>query len=758
MRTHYHEFESFEHLLANRLLLGGNDKPIRLAVFGGTGAVGGASVMELCRLILQTPGPPLHGEIWATGLGDGEISKFIRRLYMALEDDFEIEELEPLRHYRLGGSIELRFSLLRLSIPTDLAEEVARRQVEEPNLELPSILNEVFSGLPCPFKDFVERLEAPLHAVIMAIPLPSVATYTLTSIDALVSSHGLDHATGQQVKKHYLETFIHGLAEIRQRHARRVLIAHTTAVGGMYRVDADGAEIRIGFAHSALGKKLFDKKYFADELTRLFLDRGFDVMVTAAAIGIDEVDADCHLPSDRAIQRRLRARSEEVEHEVIAPQDLSDERILLYPSRRVAFGEPEPAAQLEAEGRLSFGRGEELRVEAAIRSGENGLFSVANCVALYNVMKVAIPEELAMVLVRYALFGQERRRQWFHDGICYYTETENCHFALRMLECYPELVRAHHGAFAVQSYQALGSATHQARLHEQGLFLLMLRLRELRRVFGSISEYELAEGLDDLDVFLWRRTSIPAFQDLDGVEAESLGQDFGQLCETETAHDAARLLGCEIDPSARPERARFLAALAERIQRYAATITSLGVPILYRDGSGRDRMLIGPYVAPFDVAVADAGDLHDLWHRLADARGVDADDFRDWTVVNNGFVDLRPHALSSSAREAGADLENHLGRFETAEELAAWIANLKSGSYFTTGGLVAMLYRLSRLSRQVRRRKMQLGTRETWKHLFLQDRDGRHLLTPGMVETMRMYSEGLGKITGTEALWPRWGY
>ena len=71
---------------------------------------------------------------------------------------------------------------------------------------------------------------------------------------------------------------------------------------------------------------------------------------------------------------------------------------------------------------------------------------------------------------------------------------------------------------------------------------------------------------------------------------------------------------------------------------------------------------------------------------------------------------------------------------------------------------MALKLRLSRLFAQVRGRKIQLGTRETWKHLFRQDPAGRHIISPGLVETVRMYSEGLGKITGTEALWPAWGY
>ena len=57
--------------------------------------------------------------------------------------------------------------------------------------------------------------------------------------------------------------------------------------------------------------------------------------------------------------------------------------------------------------------------------------------------------------------------------------------------------------------------------------------------------------------------------------------------------------------------------------------------------------------------------------------------------------------------------------------------------------------------------------KETWHETMLaarealmgqQDRAGRHILSPGLIETVRMYSEGLGKVTGTEALWPGWGY
>jgi len=769
MRTLYHEFESLEHLLANRLLPGGSQRPIRFVIFGGTGAVGGAAVMELCRMILMSKSlrqRALQGEIHATGMSDKEISKFVSRLYLALGEDHDIEKIEPRRHYRVDNRIDLRFAILQLEIPQDLPDHVRQeRQSLGQSFDLESTLARYFRDLACPFLRYVEALgdDELLHAVAVSIPLPSVATYTLVAIDRLADEDGLSHASKQRVKKSYLKTFVRGLAVIQQRHARHVLMAHTTAVGGMYRVDGGQAEIRLGFAHSALGKKLVDKKYFADELTQLYIDQGFDVLVTAAAIGIDAVEFRCHLPADRAVKAALQMRLRQVEHSPIHPGDLDNPNILLYPCRGLPL-HPDDASEREdqepVDEPLEFGAGKELMVDAAIRSGENGLFSVANCVALYNVMKVAIPEELAMVLVRHALFGPERRREWFRDKICYYTETENSYFALRLLDNYPQLVQAHHGALAPQAYQALGSSTHQARLHELGLLMLALRLHELRERFHLFQEEELVEGLNNLDAFLWRHTRTPCFEDLQEFEPPSLAVLLERLCEVDSMETAGRLLGYDPHQTGlrEPGREKFLARLATRISRYLQTITSLGIPILYRRADGKDRTLVGPYIAPLDRAMAHGLDLQRTWQEKAEQHGVPAATMRDWVIVNNGFVDLRPHALVTSAKEAGPHLTDEVHTFSSTEEVAEWIDSLEQGSYFTTCGLVALKLRLGQLFQEVGQRKIELGTRETWKHLFQQDLEGRHILSPGLVETVRMYSEGLGKVTGTEALWPRWGY
>ncbi len=847
MRTLYHEFESLEHLLAQRLLPGGGALPIRFVVFGGTGAVGGASVLELCRIILMSKDlrkPSLSGKIYATGIADKDISNFASRLYLALGEEVEIEKIEPRRHYRLDGRIDLHFDLLQLEVPHDLEDRVALRQADaraagSGEMDLETALQAEFAAQDCPFLNFVDALDCDLlHAVLVAIPLPSVATYALGAIDRLLAKQGFDHAAQKRIKKDYLRTFIRGLAVIQQRHARHVVIAHTTAVGGMYRVDGGRPEIRLGFAHSALGKKLVDKKYFAEELTQLYLDHGFDVLETAAAIGIDAVEFRQHLPLDRAVRRLLAERTEGAAPSPIASGDLESPHILLYPNVRIplelspqvesapaekimldeaggasldedavdesATGEAAvdeaavdavstaeatvdedgPAedsadeaildgsnsddwaefsvdASVDADAAIDFGAGKELIVEAAIRSGENGIFSVGNCVALYHVMKVAIPEELAMVLVRHAVFGPERRADWFHDKFSYYTETENSYFALKLLDSYPRLIRAHHGAFGVQAYQALGSATHQARMHELGLLLLVLRLRELGKNFENIPESDLVDGLADLDEFFWNHTQIPSFEDLEGLNGVEMAKLFGQLCEIDSMESAGAMLG--FDPRRhgirQQGRERFLARLAKRINRHLQIITSLGIPILYRSPQdGEDRILMGPYVAPVDCAIAKRRDLDRIWGEQAEQHGVPAEVVRDWVIANNGFVDLRPLAIGTIATEPGPALADQVQTMHSREQLEAWLSNQQSGAYFTTCGALALELRVSRLGHAVCQRRIQLGTRETWKHLFKEDRQGRHLISPGLVETARMYSEGLGKITGTEALWPPWGY
>ncbi len=112
------QFASLVHLLRSHER---PDAPVRCVIFGGTGAVGGAVVLELCRLVLLTERfrkTPLRAEIYATGMSDKEIVYFTHRLYLAVEPIAKIEKQTARRHYRIGGRIDLRFAHFHLAVPT----------------------------------------------------------------------------------------------------------------------------------------------------------------------------------------------------------------------------------------------------------------------------------------------------------------------------------------------------------------------------------------------------------------------------------------------------------------------------------------------------------------------------------------------------------------------------------------------------------------------------------------------------------------
>ena len=70
--------------------------------------------------------------------------------------------------------------------------------------------------------------------------------------------------------------------------------------------------IRLGFAHAALDNSLAEKARFAGELTDLYSAAGIKVLITAAAIGVDEVRVHERVPLHRAIRRALFESAVEV--------------------------------------------------------------------------------------------------------------------------------------------------------------------------------------------------------------------------------------------------------------------------------------------------------------------------------------------------------------------------------------------------------------------------------------------------------------
>ena len=84
-------------------------------------------------------------------------------------------------------------------------------------------------------------------------------------------------------------------------------------------------------------------------------------------------------------------------------------------------------------GTATFERGEPVVPSYAIRSGENGFFTVANASALYRVMRVASASELGLMLATVALLGDDRVSPWFEGNICFYDETDNARQVLDFL-------------------------------------------------------------------------------------------------------------------------------------------------------------------------------------------------------------------------------------------------------------------------------------------------------------------------------------
>ncbi|HKQ51270.1 MAG TPA: hypothetical protein VJT74_02805, partial [Pyrinomonadaceae bacterium] len=78
--------------------------------------------------------------------------------------------------------------------------------------------------------------------------------------------------------------------------------------------------------------------------------------------------------------------------------------------------------------------------------------------------------------------------------------------------------------------------------------------------------------------------------------------------------------------------------------------------------------------------------------------------------------------------------------------------------FFTTCGLVALLFRLRGLYSQLREAMAELGTLHEFRWQMPRDPSGHILVVPGAIEAFRMVSEGLEKTTGTERLDGTWGY
>ena len=407
-----------------------------------------------------------------------------------------------------------------------------------------------------------------------------------------------------------------------------------------------------------------------------------------------------------------------------------------------------------------------LNVNYALRSGENGLFSLDNAYALYLNMKIASQEELAHVLVSNALLGDDQQKPWFdRHGICYYTQTDNSSLVFALLNNRKEFRRYQTSAFSTKAFQELGSSKHQAELHMHGLFILMHKLRNLNP--KQISD-QITSKYKEQEVKEWVDFNTPKLLIEDVVEygkdITSLAKSFSDLFAIRSVEDLAKYTGFKGELKGFIKT--FYNGLFSALTTTIRSITSLGTPIIYRNADGKDEILAGPYFAPLDLVLETNFSLLEKIDQICGQHNLEREEFINWLVCNNGFTDLRPNAVLNTAKTYTQGLTDQIKVIGTSTAFRKAINNLKLKNarnikeeyHYNTSGLLAYCGRITGLHEQLEQFNISLGTYNGWKALFPIDDHENHILIPGLIEAMRHYAEGLGKITGSEFLYPRYGY
>jgi hypothetical protein len=747
-------------------------------VLGGTGAVGGTAILQLLSLYdemfgVAPPGADDVPVLVATGAWPEEIGAFTRRLFRYVEslhgDDGLPQRVRRGYLTRSGVFVALeRFTVaafpgLEAVLAAEPAERAAAAEAFLATLGVTpgSAPGAVFDALSeaidasRPFSGFLEgyrtrhleRLGVTRYrSVTLGIPIPSLVAYHQGDLQHLahqVDGLGPEHV--ERLKARFVLALRDDLVRVQEGLADVVMVAHTTGVGGMFDDHATGGpSIRLGFAHAGLDRRLAEKQRFAGELTRLYSQAGIRVLITAAAIGVDEVRVRERIPLHRQIRDALHDAPAEVFE---GSKGSARQTIRAYRPLTVPMDEPPP-------GDAEFEHGDELVPAYAVRSGENGFFSVANADALYRVMRVASASELGMVLATVGLLGDDPTTPWFPDNICYYTQTDNARQVLDFLS-QPALLAAQLSGLEPGALQDLGSAKHQAELHTLSLLILLHRLRTLD--VDAIDPYvDLAHF--DPEAYFVRASRTLTFEDVAAWEPDRLVADLTRLASAETSDDLLALTAAR-DHSLFPHRREALRRVLDRALRAAWTPSSLGSPVLFeRDGVTMVRM--GYYLAPLDLLVTGTDALAlSLRKAHADSGNPCAyEDFRDYHVTVGGFVDLRPHATVVAAKSDQEDLTGRVARFTDEGELRRHLWGLEPYAFFSTSGVQALLFRLRGLYAQLRESMLELGSLQGYRWQMPRDENGHILVVPGAVEAFRMVAEGLEKTTGTERLDGIWGY
>lgn len=729
---------------------------------GGTGAVGGAAALQMVAMFeeMMTIAPASPEDVpvlIVTGRTERELSNFAARLTRftrtrwgasvrihQLDDgqvtpggvrviitNYEMRPIPGLEHVKdadrerrpeaIDGFLQL--AGVDRTMPHDRTASSLMSYVRAAR-PITSFLETSLAALP-------GYGAKPYRSVVLGFPLPSILAYQTGGLQIVADELSLGGDFATSIKDAFETTFADDLAAVRDTWGARVLVAHTTGVGGMYDETADGTSIRLGFAHAARDEFLRQKHVEAEHLTGKYAERGVLMLVTAAAIGIDEVRRREEIPLHGAIVEKLR----NAPHELFRGARERRQNVHVF----------KPATlRLDDKARskpLHFKLGDELRPEHVIRSGENGFFSVANADALYRVMKVASVSELGHVLASVGLLGDDPNVAWFQDGICYYTETANSRQVFDFLY-QPVLVDAQLAGVDPMALQDLGSAKHQAELHTLALLILLHRIHTLD--VEALEEYP--ERLFNPRRFFLENSRPLTFRDVESWDLEALARDLRTLV---TADKPGQLLDLKplIDPGQFGTRDEAHLAVLKIALDAVFAITSLGSPILVEDENGDTIARTGYWIAPLGDIVTHEDSLRRMLEKDA-----------EFQIAVNGFIDLRPHAIVSSVKVAADLTAGAVTTHRDAESFARRLASLEPYSFFATAGLLAVVHRLRALGRMLTQTTTDLGTMQDWLWNMLRDPRGHTYVVPGVVEALRMISEAQEKTTGTEYLDGIWGY
>ncbi len=768
--------------------------------FGGTGAVGGQAVIETIQSLqymysVSTGTKQAEGILLITGISPNEVTDFCGKLY-GVFGKMEFEELnledqpdDCLKILKMKNGLQLEF--YKLMAKPAFKKSLKTIEKENPDKkQLVKVLQKEASKMTAPFEEFVKQYKKHkgfksgyrFKAVISGIPIPSVATYHFGEIDLLLERVGIqaedqDKSIERSIKIQILKGLAQDFGDIKTSHADEVLIAHTTSVGGMYTIVNGKPVIKLGFAHSALGDLLKEKQFYANQLTIQYSSLGLKTLITAAAIGIDYIYDNRTLPLNKGILNRYHAAESNKE----LPFDIKllteekfkkNEKVInrIFKGMDLAAFHPvldakgKPASKAPVEFSSSKLKLPQMKVKFALRSGENGLFSLDNAYALYLCMKIATQEELAHILVYGALFGDDAQKPWFDENnICYKTESENSMLVLSLLANRAEFRKYQTSAFTPKAFQDLGSSKHQGELHTLGMYILLHRLKALdpelvsRKITSKYRDSEVMEFVD-------RNTRPLLIEEIATYDPKIIAKDFTRLLTLKDAQDLADFVNYKGQIKTGFIKT-FFQHLFNVIQQTIHTITSLGTPIIYHDEHGKDRILCGPYLAPANIVASSNYALVDYIEKESKEHNLDPKDFYEWMISNQGFADLRPKAVISTAKSHKDGLDYKIIECQDIEDFKNKVIKLQKQStrnidleYFTSSGIVAFVGRIMGLNDQLQAFDISLGTYNGWKALFPIDGNFNHPVIPGIVEAMRMYAEGLGKITGTEMAYPKFGY